>query len=84
MASAKKQLNPFKQVIQQSGQSRETAASPVPPDAEKTGRRSRESYTQVGAYIPKALYKDVQRRLIDQDRNFSEVVEELLTSYVAK
>jgi hypothetical protein len=84
MASAKKQLNPFKQVIQQSGQSRETAALQASPGAEKPGRRSREGYTQVGAYIPKALYKDVQRRLIDQDRNFSEVVEELLTSYVAK
>ena len=83
MASAKKQLNPFKQVIQQSGQSRET---PLPDEGPRRqpGRRKREGYTQVGAYIPKALYRNVQRRLFDKNSTFSELVEELLTSYMAK
>lgn len=76
--------NPFKAIIQESGQSKivhDSSSLPVTTET-KVGRRSREGYTQVGAYLPKALYKDVQRRLLDEDRNFSELVEDLLTAYL--
>src|SRR4051794_25052667 len=75
--------NPFKAIIQESGQSKSLHDSSVSVTTEtKVGRRSREGYTQVGAYLPKTLYKDVQRRLLDEDRNFSELVEDLLTAYL--
>jgi hypothetical protein len=75
--------NPFKAIIQESGQSKAVHDPSVSITTEtKVGRRSRAGYTQVGAYLPKALYKDVQRRLLDEDRNFSELVEDLLATYL--
>jgi hypothetical protein len=76
--------NPFGQLIKTSGQARAAEVPEVLSGGDKKGRRSREGYTQVGAYIPKALYKDVQRRLLDEERNFSELVEELLLAYLTK
>jgi len=46
------------------------------------GKRSDPNYLQVGAYIPKALDKDVKRLLIDQDIDFSDLVTKLLQDWV--
>jgi len=46
------------------------------------GKRSDPNYTQVGAYIPKALDKAVKRKLVDEDRDFSELVAHLLNEWV--
>ena len=47
-----------------------------------TGKRSDPNYIQVGAYIPIELNKNVKRRLVDTDQDFSELVAELLDKWV--
>lgn len=46
------------------------------------GKRSDPNYIQVGAYIPIELNKSVKRRLVDTDKDFSELVAELLDQWV--
>lgn len=45
-------------------------------------RRLKPGYTQVGANLPIALYREVKKRLPDEELNFSELVEKLLTSWL--
>lgn len=47
-----------------------------------TGKRSNPNYIQVGAYIPIELNKSVKRQLVDTDKDFSELVAELLAQWV--
>ncbi|WOD37392.1 hypothetical protein [Nodosilinea sp. E11] len=47
-----------------------------------TGKRSDPNYIQVGAYIPIELNKCVKRQLVDTDKDFSELVAELLEQWV--
>lgn len=62
------------------------APTPTPaPEPRRTrakGKRSDPSYIQVGAYIPKALNKDVKRKLVDTEQDFSELVTQLLAQWV--
>lgn len=66
----------------------EPVADPeVTPEPQKrrrkaTGKRSDPNYIQVGAYIPKELNKDVKRLLVDAEKDFSELVTELLEQWV--
>jgi hypothetical protein len=63
-------------------------ADPAPEEEPKkrqrkaTGKRSDPSYIQVGAYIPIELNKSVKRLLVDDDKNFSDLVSELLEQWV--
>lgn len=47
-----------------------------------TGKRSNPNYIQVGAYIPIELNKSVKRLLVDDNKDFSELVSELLEQWV--
>ena len=47
------------------------------------GRRGDPAFTQVSAYISKDTYREVKRRLIDDGRDFSELVDDLLRGYVS-
>ncbi|WP_227500130.1 hypothetical protein [Synechococcus sp. PCC 7335] len=49
----------------------------------KTGKRSDPSYTQVGCYIPKDLNSRVKVRLVEDSRDFSDLVAELLNEWLA-
>ena len=49
----------------------------------KTGKRSDPSYTQVGCYIPKELNNRVKVRLIEDSRDFSDLVAELLEDWLS-
>jgi|GEM_PF-5713327 len=42
------------------------------------GKRSDPTYDQVGAYVPKELYKDVKEKLVREDIDFSDLVTTLL------
>lgn len=65
--------------------------TPEPPPAiatpEKRGRpagkRSNPDYTQVGAYVPRSLKKQVDRILVDADIDFSDLVTQLLEKWVS-
>lgn len=55
---------------------------PAPRRTRPQGKRSDPSYLQVGAYIPKTLNKQVKRKLLDTDQDFSDLVTQLLTQWV--
>lgn len=65
-------------------------AAPIPEKEPKkqqrkaTGKRSDPNYIQVGAYIPIELNKSVKRLLVDDDKDFSDLVAELLEQWVQK
>jgi hypothetical protein len=46
------------------------------------GKRSKDNYTQVSAYVPKDLHKRVKGALIDDGRDFSELVSDLLDEWL--
>ena len=74
--------------LAQNRQKPKTAPPPEPaPELKRrqrkvTGKRSDSNYIQVGAYIPKALNKDVKRLLVDNEGDFSDLVAELLEHWV--
>ena len=47
------------------------------------GKRSNPDFTQVGAYVPKTLKKRVDRILIDEEIDFSDLVTQLLENWVS-
>ena len=56
-----------------------------PKTRKSTGKRNDPDFKQVGAYIRKDTYLKIQRLLLEQpDKDFSELVEELLTDYLNK
>ena len=82
--------NAFKSLLQNSGQVSTQPAgrgSEISEVVEKEiGRRNRPGYTQVAAYIPEALYRQVKVKLLQEpkQRNYSELTEALLTEYLSK
>ena len=46
------------------------------------GKRSNEDYRQVSAYIRKDTHRRVKIALLEEEREFSELVEELLSRWV--
>ena len=56
----------------------------IPPRkrGRQTGKRSNPDYIQVGAYIPKTVDRDVKRKLLDEDMDFSDLVTKLLQDWL--
>jgi hypothetical protein len=46
------------------------------------GKRSNPEYTQVIGYIRKETYKQVRRELLDDEREFSELIQQLLEEWL--
>ena len=59
------------------------AADEPPKKGRQKGKRSNPDYTQVGAYIPKSLDKEVKRKLLDEDIDFSDLVADLLIKWLS-
>jgi hypothetical protein len=57
-------------------------ASPEPKPARETGRRSDQSYLQTTVYLPRDLHKAVKVALIQDEREFSALVESLLSEWL--
>ncbi|MBE9155715.1 hypothetical protein IQ265_02530 [Nodosilinea sp. LEGE 06152] len=75
----------FDRLAQKREQGKAVPAPEVEPKKQQrkaTGKRSDPNYVQVGAYIPIELNKRVKRRLVDTDKDFSELVAELLDQWV--
>ena len=54
-----------------------------PKKRKSSGKRTDPDFKQVGAYIRKDTYLQIQRLLLEQpDKDFSDLVEELLTDYL--
>ena len=54
-----------------------------PKKRKSSGKRTDPDFKQVGAYIRKDTYLQIQKLLLEQpDKDFSDLVEELLTDYL--
>ena len=60
-----------------------TAVDEAPKRGRQKGKRSNPDYTQVGAYIPKSLDKEVKRKLLDEDIDFSDLIAALLIKWLS-
>ena len=84
--------NQFRSLIAASGQAplAQTTSSAkeaeLPRHTRPVGKRTAPDYVQVGVYIPRKLHAQAKVLLIheEQDRDFSELVGDLLREYVAK
>ncbi|MBW4532646.1 MAG: hypothetical protein KME09_01785 [Pleurocapsa minor HA4230-MV1] len=55
----------------------------TPKRSKSTGKRTDPTYKQVGAYVKKDTYLQIQKLLLDKpDRDFSDLVQELLSTYL--
>ena len=55
---------------------------PIRKTGRQTGKRSNPDYVQVGAYIPKTVDRNVKRKLLDEDMDFSDLVTKLLQDWL--
>ena len=63
--------------------SAEVLTTSTPRKRKSTGKRTDPSYKQVGAYIKKDTYLQIQKLLLDKpDKDFSDLVQELLSTYL--
>lgn len=62
----------------------EVSTTPNTPKKRKsTGKRTDPTYKQVGAYVKKDTYLQIQKLLLDKpDTDFSDLVQELLSTYL--
>lgn len=82
--------NQFRSLIAASGQApvaqiqANTPAEETPATRRLPGKRATPGYVQVGVYIPKQLHNQAKVKLIQegQDRDFSQLIGDLLTGYV--
>ena len=57
--------------------------SNAPKRKNRNGKRTDPDYKQVGAYVRKDTYLKIQKHLLDQpDKDFSDLVQELLSAYL--
>ncbi len=55
-----------------------------PPRSQGAGKRGDPDYRQVSAYVRKDTHQKVKMALLEVDREFSELVEELLRDWLTK
>jgi hypothetical protein len=55
-----------------------------PPRSQVAGKRGDPDYRQVSAYVRKDTHRKVKMGLLEEDREFSELVEDLLRDWLAK
>lgn len=56
----------------------ESAGPPV-----KVGKRSDPAYRQISTYVRSDLYRSVKRELLMEERDFSDLMDELLSAWVS-
>ena len=49
----------------------------------KIGKRSDPAYRQISTYVRSDVYRNVKRELLMEERDFSDLMDELLTSWVS-
>lgn len=60
-----------------------TSGWPTSPDARKKGKSADPEYVKLTSYIRRQTHRDVKKKLLDQDREISELVEELMDKWLA-
>lgn len=61
-----------------------TAPAALISRASGTGKRRNPNYRQISVYVRKDLYKSVRRELFEDERDFSDLLEEWIVSWAAK
>ena len=57
---------------------------PPPKPGRKPAKHSNPDYVQMTAYVPRELRNKVKARLAEQEREFSDLVEGMLSDWLAK
>jgi hypothetical protein len=78
--------NKFAELLGEVGIGSATSASApdvavAPP---KVGKRSDPAYRQISTYVRSDLYRSVKRELLMEERDFSDLMDELLSEWVGK
>jgi hypothetical protein len=62
------------------------AANQAQPDtnAMKVGKRSDPAYRQISTYVRSDIYRIVKRELLMDERDFSDLMDELLSGWVSR
>jgi hypothetical protein len=55
-----------------------------PPPPPKVGRRSDPAYRQISTYVRSDVYRAVKRELLMDERDFSDLMDELLSEWVSR
>jgi hypothetical protein len=55
-----------------------------PATAPKIGKRSDPAYRQISTYVRSDLYRSVKRELLLDDRDFSDLMDELLAEWIGR
>jgi hypothetical protein len=75
--------NKFAELLGEVGLPAETGPEPetavAPP---KVGKRSDPAYRQISTYVRSDLYRSVKRELLMEEREFSDLMDELLAAWV--
>ncbi len=53
------------------------------PSGGRVGRRSDPRYRQISTYVRADLYKQVRRELLEEERDFGNLLDELLAGWLA-
>ena len=60
------------------------AQEAAPTPAAKVGKRSDPAYRQISTYVRSDIYRLVKRELLMDERDFSDLMDELLAEWVSK
>jgi hypothetical protein len=76
--------NKFAELLGEVGLPAETDPEPeaaiAPP---KVGKRSDPAYRQISTYVRSDLYRSVKRELLMEERDFSDLMDELLAAWIS-
>lgn len=75
--------NKFADLLGEVGLGTSTTAVPEEePPAPKLGKRSDPAYRQISTYVRSDLYRSVKRELLMDERDFSDLMDELLSGWL--
>jgi hypothetical protein len=76
--------NKFADLLGEVGLGSAEAPEAPPAAATRIGKRSDPAYRQISTYVRSDLYRSVKRELLMDERDFSDLMDELLAEWVSK
>ena len=62
----------------------QTGVEAEPPPIVRVGKRSNPAYRQISTYVRSDLYRSVKRELLMEERDFSDLMDELLAEWISR
>jgi hypothetical protein len=75
--------NKFADLLGEVGLGASDAEAPVPV-LTKVGKRSNPAYRQISTYVRSDLYRSVKRELLMDERDFSDLMDEVLSEWISR